>query len=422
MSEPFFRGAPPMPASGTGWEVGPHGRTRKGGSTPPPLPASRSDDHQRGQRETPPLIPPPLPVDPAGSRSVDGTLGHGSDEAGTSHAMPVPSSAMFSVPNYLPFGVRRTDSMAIPQATAVNTEKTADGPVDPLAGLRRYAGGFASFIVHVIVLLVLAFLAVPRDTTRPLAIVIDTALHEDALEVEEVPVELPDMGPDEELEPHLPDVADIPLPPVDDLAALVDDMPLMDPLVSEQGAVVDLNDLVANVPGARGDERGGDERGGGGGHGRGGFGGEVGRRLARAGAQTGDVQISLAWDNVNDIDLHVIAPSGERIFYGHRQSRCGGRLDVDMNVAPTTPQAVENVFWPRGRAPRGFYTVYVHHFRPHVRLDPTAFEVHVLVRGRKAVFRGIVAAGQRPVLVARFTRDGKGLTDEAALPEGPGGS
>ena len=42
-------------------------------------------------------------------------------------------------------------------------------------------------------------------------------------------------------------------------------------------------------------------------------------RLRRAGAQSGDVQISLAWNNGNDIDLHVETPGGEKIFF---QSAC----------------------------------------------------------------------------------------------------
>ncbi|MEO2032545.1 MAG: hypothetical protein ABGZ35_10715, partial [Planctomycetaceae bacterium] len=47
---------------------------------------------------------------------------------------------------------------------------------------------------------------------------------------------------------------------------------------------------------------------------------DVGDRLDSAGAKSGDVQISLAWNNGNDLDLHVIAPSGERIYYSHKQS------------------------------------------------------------------------------------------------------
>ena len=37
-------------------------------------------------------------------------------------------------------------------------------------------------------------------------------------------------------------------------------------------------------------------------------------RLQQAGAKSGEVEIGLFWQNSNDLDLHVIDPSGERIF------------------------------------------------------------------------------------------------------------
>lgn len=112
-------------------------------------------------------------------------------------------------------------------------------------------------------------------------------------------------------------------------------------------------------------------------------------------AQSGEVQVSLAWFNKNDLDLHVVCPSGERISFANRQSKCGGRLDVDMNVnyARASNPAVENVFW--AKAPRGRYKVHVNHFQNHGQpdcADPTGFTVRVQVRGRPEVYRGEVVA------------------------------
>ena len=51
---------------------------------------------------------------------------------------------------------------------------------------------------------------------------------------------------------------------------------------------------------------------------------ELQARLEREGAQSSDVQISLMWNNYNDLDLHVVCPSGERIHGGNKTSACGG--------------------------------------------------------------------------------------------------
>ncbi len=89
------------------------------------------------------------------------------------------------------------------------------------------------------------------------------------------------------------------------------------------------------------------------------------KRLETAGAKTGDIQISLAWNTPDDVDLHVeFTPHGKgalmsEINYKSRRGRYGGHLDVDMNAGgghfSRTP--VENIFWPRGSSPKGFFRV-----------------------------------------------------------------
>lgn len=133
---------------------------------------------------------------------------------------------------------------------------------------------------------------------------------------------------------------------------------------------------------------------------------DVGERLAQAGAKTGDVQISLAWNNVNDLDLHVITPSGERIFFRHRKSACHGELDVDMNaVSPDTDRPVENVYWPVGQAPQGDYRVQLHYYANHGATDPTKYQVVVKAGGRTQTFTGEVSHnGGQPIDIHHFTR------------------
>jgi hypothetical protein len=72
----------------------------------------------------------------------------------------------------------------------------------------------------------------------------------------------------------------------------------------------------------------------------------------------GDVQITLTWDNTADLDLHVIDPNGEEIYWDHQYSASNGVLDVD-DINGYGP---ENVYWPLNQAPNGTYSVYLHHY------------------------------------------------------------
>ena len=59
--------------------------------------------------------------------------------------------------------------------------------------------------------------------------------------------------------------------------------------------------------------------------------------LVFAVGSSGDVQVSVSWDAPSDVDLHVVEPSGEDIYYGHPASATGGQLDVDSNAGvPST--------------------------------------------------------------------------------------
>ncbi len=75
---------------------------------------------------------------------------------------------------------------------------------------------------------------------------------------------------------------------------------------------------------------------------------------------TGDIQVTLSWDADSDVDLHVVAPGGEEVFYSRREAASGGTLDLDSNAGCRIDGVRnENITWPTGRAPRGAYTVRV---------------------------------------------------------------
>lgn len=50
-------------------------------------------------------------------------------------------------------------------------------------------------------------------------------------------------------------------------------------------------------------------------------------------AGTGLLQISCSWNQPNDVDLHLIEPDGDHIYFGNSNSDNGGQLDVDSNAA-----------------------------------------------------------------------------------------
>lgn len=128
-------------------------------------------------------------------------------------------------------------------------------------------------------------------------------------------------------------------------------------------------------------------------------------RIEREGGKSGEVQISLAWDDFNDLDLHLFCPSGERIYFNNKKSACGGELDVDMNVRPTSEKAVENIVWPEN-APLGKYKVGVHFYKHHLKDDTTTvckFRARILTHGKVRDYSGSITHGQAMQMVTSFT-------------------
>ena len=107
------------------------------------------------------------------------------------------------------------------------------------------------------------------------------------------------------------------------------------------------------------------------------------QRATRETLGTGDVQVTLRWKGQDDVDLHVIDPYGQRVFFGNQQVAGGGRLDLDMNAGapPWETDSVENVYWPFGAAPQGEYRVIVHHYRRNGGPDAIPFKLRILNKG-----------------------------------------
>mgnify|MGYP006219641305 FL=1 len=132
---------------------------------------------------------------------------------------------------------------------------------------------------------------------------------------------------------------------------------------------------------------------------------DLDERLEREGGKTGAVQISLAWDDYNDLDLHLFCPSGERIYFNNKESECGGELDVDMNVKPVSNNAVENVVWQKN-PPKGTYKVGVHFYKHHKKRrtkKQTKYRLRVSIFGKIQEYSGMIKYGRAIQMVTGFT-------------------
>jgi hypothetical protein len=103
------------------------------------------------------------------------------------------------------------------------------------------------------------------------------------------------------------------------------------------------------------------------------------RVKAAGGSTEGELRISLAWFNYDDLDLHVREPNGTVIYFNNKISRfSGGFLDVDMNAGEgTSRSSVENIiFKDRSRMQTGVYTVMVNNFCKRETKD-VGFEIEI---------------------------------------------
>jgi hypothetical protein len=102
---------------------------------------------------------------------------------------------------------------------------------------------------------------------------------------------------------------------------------------------------------------------------------------------TGQVQVSVSWDANSDLDLHVLDPNSDEVYYQQPVVDSGGELDLDSNAECTIDhKRNENITWPS--APPGPYLVRVDHWS-NCGVERTRYVVTVRVDGQPAkVFHG----------------------------------
>ena len=119
-------------------------------------------------------------------------------------------------------------------------------------------------------------------------------------------------------------------------------------------------------------------------------------RIERSGGSTvGAVRFSLKWNNTNDLDLHVQAPGGKKIWYRNKRvsGEGGGNLDIDTNFmdANVTSRPIENIIFPSGL--EGTYKVFVSIYNDRTRQPngSTKYKLEVAVDGQKSqTYNGLI--------------------------------
>jgi hypothetical protein len=119
---------------------------------------------------------------------------------------------------------------------------------------------------------------------------------------------------------------------------------------------------------------------------------------------TGDVRITLVWSAEVDLDLHVLDPCGDEIYYASDSSLCNdspGELDVDNTSGG--PGSVENVFWPANGAPTGTYEYWVECFSG-CDSQPANYTISQTVQGQRTSFSGTLVMTDEVSPHRTFTR------------------
>jgi len=121
----------------------------------------------------------------------------------------------------------------------------------------------------------------------------------------------------------------------------------------------------------------------------------------------GSVQVTLSWKSEDDLDLYVVDPDSEEIYYGYTESESGGYLDHDDTDGGTSSEpAVENIYW-ESNAPSGSYTVSVNYYADYYPYGSTDYEVIVMIDGEiYDVYTGTLTSEDENDVVTTFTYSG----------------
>jgi hypothetical protein len=116
----------------------------------------------------------------------------------------------------------------------------------------------------------------------------------------------------------------------------------------------------------------------------------------------GGVQVTLNWNSNADIDLHVIEPGGEEIYYSNPISTAGGALDRDNQCSDFVLGRPENIYWTIPT--NGTYQVNVVYYGDCGGAGAVNFTLRVCINGNcDNPISGTVNTEDESVSVTSFT-------------------
>lgn len=121
------------------------------------------------------------------------------------------------------------------------------------------------------------------------------------------------------------------------------------------------------------------------------------------GGHVGPITITLKWETGDDLDLSLVEPSRNVIFYARKDSPSGGHLDIDMNAGGRVSyNPIENIYYDTD-PPAGNYRVAVKLFSKNSRVNKIPFRVYVKYHEELQVIDASVSRRGESVNIIDFT-------------------
>ena len=104
----------------------------------------------------------------------------------------------------------------------------------------------------------------------------------------------------------------------------------------------------------------------------------------------GDLEVTLSMSEATDLDLYVVEPNRNVIYFDNMRSATNGRLDLDANADCRANRNVryEHIFWPEGGVPEGTYQIRVDNWRNCIGGGAVDFQVIVQSCGDISMYEG----------------------------------